>query len=424
MSASASVATQRAENAFVEFIDGPITSFFDSCVHCGLCAHACLFYEETGDPKFTPIYKLEPLKKVWRQHYTFWGKLAYQLGFSKPLTEKELEEWEPLLYDSCTMCGRCSMVCPVGNDIAYMIRKAREGMVASGYAPEGLQGATYRAATIGSPMGIKLEALKAKIKHIEEETGLDIPMDVEGAEYMALLSSNEIMMYPEYIGAIGKIFKQAGVSWTLSSQAYEATNSGLQIGSSDIAGQLVQKIVDAAEKLKVKIVISPECGHAYTAIRWEGPNLVGRKFNFKVQHILEVLDDLRKQGRLKLKGTLDTALTYHDPCQIARRGGVINEPRNLLNMVATDFKEMNENGAMNWCCGGGGGVSANERAEALKLKAFGKKKAQVEELGVNTMVTACANCRMVLEDAIEDYGIDVEVLGLSEILADHLDTAE
>ena len=299
---SNSTAVQRAENAFVEFIDGPITAFFDSCVHCGLCAHACLFYEETGDPKYTPIYKLEPMKKVWRQKYTFWGKFAHALGLSKSLTAEDLKEWEPLLYDSCTMCGRCSMVCPVGNDITYMIRKAREAMVASGYAPEGLQGATLRAATMGSPMGIKLPALQAKIKHIEDETGLVIPMDVEGAEYLALLSSNEILMYPEYIAAIAKIFKHTDITWTLSSEAYEATNSGLQIGSSDIAGQLVQKIVDAAEQLKVKTIITPECGHAYTAMRWEGPNLLGKKFAFKVKHILEVLDELRQQGRLKTKG--------------------------------------------------------------------------------------------------------------------------
>ena len=93
-------------------------------------------------------------------------------------------------------------------------------------------------------------------------------MDVENVEYLAMLSSNEIVLYPEYIASLAKIFHKLGISWTLSSEAFEATNSGLQIGSSDVAGKLVKKIVDAAEKLKVKTVISPECGHAYTALRW------------------------------------------------------------------------------------------------------------------------------------------------------------
>ncbi|MBZ0142693.1 MAG: (Fe-S)-binding protein, partial [Rhodocyclaceae bacterium] len=175
------------------------------------------------------------------------------------------------------------------------------------------------------------------------------------------------------------------------------------------------------ERLKAKCVISPECGHAYSAIRWEGPNLMGRPFGFEVKHILEVLDDLRRAGKLKLKGTLDKPLTYHDPCQISRRGGVYEQPRTLLNQLAPQFREMHETGTMNWCCGGGGGVSANERAEPLRLTSFKRKKAQIEELGVKTMVTACANCRVVMEEALEHYHMDVEMLGLTELVAEHLD---
>ena len=75
---------------------------------------------------------------------------------------------------------------------------------------------------------------------------------------------------------------------------------------------------------------------------------------------------------------------------------------------------------MNWCCGGGGGVSANERAHPLKIKAFNRKKSQLEALGVGTMVTACANCRINLEEGLEENNMEVEVIGLTETLADHL----
>ncbi|UCB54757.1 MAG: (Fe-S)-binding protein [Thiotrichales bacterium] len=416
-----SASFEKGYNALKEQVDASVASFFSSCVHCGMCSEACLFFTETGAPERTPINKTEPLRRVWRQEYTLLGRLGKIFGFGKKVTDDMLAEWETLIYDSCTLCGRCSMVCPVGNDITDMIRKTREGMAASGHAPPGLIGATKRAVTIGSPMGVKLPALQAQIAHVENDTGMTIPVDVEGADYMLLLSSMEIMNFPEFIEAVAKIFKHAGVSWTISSDAFEATNSGIQIGSSDIAAELVQRIVDAAAKLKVKNVISPECGHAYMAIRWEGPNLIGKSYDFKVVHILELLDDLRKKDRLRVKGRLKDRLTYHDPCQISRRGGVIDEPRNLIGMFADNFVEMPDPGKMNWCCGAGGGVSSNERADEIRLRVFQRKKDQLDAIHVDGMISACSNCRIHLEDGLEEYHMELPVLSLTETLAENLD---
>ena len=402
-------------------IDAKVSSYFSTCVHCGLCAEACQFYVETGDPHYTPIYKLEPMRKLWRQEHNLGGKLKKMLGRSEPLTEQDFADWEELVYDSCNLCGRCSMVCPVGIDIAYMLRKQREGFSKSGYVPDGMKEATKRTLEIGSPMGVTLKTLKASLVHVEKATGMTIPLDVAGVEYMTLFSSMEVVNFPEYIESLARIFKAAGVSWTISSEAFEATNAGIQIGSRDAAREIVGRVVNAAEKLGVKYVISPECGHAYTAIRWEGPNLIGRPYKFDVIHILELLDQLHKAGRLQLAGKTDTPMTLHDPCQIVRRGGVIEPPRNLLHQVASGFVETTDHGTMNWCCGGGGGVSANERAEPLRVKVFRRKQQQFEEIGVKTVVTACANCRIVLEEGLEHYDmLDTEVIGLTELLAEHL----
>jgi Fe-S oxidoreductase len=415
-----SASLEKGINALKEQVDSTVAAFFSSCTHCGMCADACLFYTETDEAKRMPINKAEPLRRIWKSEYTLLGRVGKMFGLTAKVDDALLTEWETLVYDSCTLCGRCSMVCPVGNDIALLIRKTREGMAAAGHAPEGLIGATTRAVTIGSPMGVKLPALMAQIGHVEKDTGMKIPVDVEGAEYMLLLSSMEIMNFPEFIEAAAKIFDKAGVSWTISTEAFEATNSGIQIGVSDIAAELVQRIVDAAEKLKVKTVISPECGHAYMAIRWEGPNLVGKPFSFKVRHILEVLDEFRQDGRLKITGKEEQRLTYHDPCQISRRGGVIDQPRNLINMFSDNFVEMPDTGKMNWCCGAGGGVSSNERADEIRLRVFQRKKDQLDEIKPDAIVSACSNCRIHLEDGLEEYHMDIPLLSLTETLAEHL----
>ncbi len=415
-----SASLEKGVRVLKEMIDAPIASYLNSCVHCGICAEACLFYTETGDPKYTPIHKLEPMRRLYEQEYTLLGRLARMVGLTKPVTDAELAEWQELVYNSCTLCGRCSVVCPVGNDIVYMVRKMREGMSAAGHAPDGLKGAVTRTVKIGSPMGVKLPAVKAQMKHVEADYGLQIPLDQEGAEYLVMLSSMEIINFPEYLGAIAKIMRHAGKTWTLCSEAFEATNAGMQIGNSDLARVIVKRIVDGAEKLKVKTVISPECGHAYTALRWEGANLIGRPFTFKVQHIVEVLEDLRLAGLLKTEGMETDRLTFHDPCQLARRGGVIQPQRNLMAMIAKDFHEMPDAGFMNWCCGGGGGASAIEEGEELRLEAFKRKKSQLDAVKPKRLVTACANCRIVLEEGLEHYQMNLPVVGLTETIAEHI----
>lgn len=411
---------QRGIAALRAEIDAPVAAFFSSCVHCGLCAEACLFYQETRDPQYTPIKKLEPLRRVWQAEFTLFGRIKGLFGLNKKVTDELLAEWEPLLYDSCTMCARCSMVCPVGNDIQYMIRKTREGMAASGHVPEGLITAAGRAVRTGSPMGLQWKTLQVQIDHVQSSTGLTVPIDQEGVDYLVMLSSMEVINFPEYLEAITKIFDHAGVSWTLSTDCFEATNAGIQIGNKDIGRVLVQRIYDAAVKLKVKNVISPECGHAFTAVRWEGPNLIGKPYPFRVFHIIEVLDELRASGRIKTEGKEDDRLSMHDPCNLARKSGVIQQQRNLMDLVAENFVDLKEHGRYQWCCGAGGGVSSNERAAELKMTAFKRKKAQIEEVAPDRMVTMCATCRTQLEEGLEEFNLDIPVVGLTEMIAEHL----
>ena len=413
---------QTAITTLVNQIDSDIAAYLETCVHCGECAEACSFYETTKDPKYTPTYKLFPLVDVYKRHKAPLRWITQIFGGPPELTEERLREWEELVYDSCTMCGRCTLVCPMGIDIAGTIRKVREGYAAADIVPEGLTQARTNVEATSSPMGVTERALLAQIRHQEEDTGLKIPVDVEGADYLALFSSHEIMASPEIMGAYAKIFKRAGLSWTISTKAYEATNVGVQIGSGPLAKKLVQRVVDEAERLGVKYVISPECGHAYGAIRWAGPNLVGRTFDFEVLHILELLDQRRRDGRIPAGDKDGRKMTLHDPCQIVRRGGLLKEPRRLVDESCSDFVEMKGAGIANYCCGGGGGVSANPRAEELMIKAFGKKLEQIDDLGdVTTVVVPCANCRGVFEDGLFEYDReDIEVIGLGELVADTL----
>jgi Fe-S oxidoreductase len=421
----ASAATPDARVAAQEFvaqISRDAAFQLEACVRCGQCADACHFYLVTRDPRYTPVYKLRPMLRAYQRERAPFATVKRRLGLAPAeVTAAELAEWSGLLYDSCNLCGRCTLACPMGIDIAGLVRRAREGMSTAGFAPADLYKAAARALDSGSPVGIGWPTLKRQIEEQEKETGLDIPVDVEGADYLVILSSIEIAAFPETIGALARIFRQAKVSWTLPSAGFEATNIGVQIGSRDVAAALLSRIVDTAERLKVKNVISPECGHAYSALRWEGPNLLGRPYPFKVVHIVELLDQLVREGRLRTRGKDGRRLAFHDPCQLVRRGGITEAPRRVMGGVSERVVEMPSSGEANFCCGGGGGVSAIRRAENLRFAAFECKKQQVETAGAEALVTACANCRNVLEEAIEDYHMTLPVLGLTELVAQYLE---
>jgi len=413
---------RKAAQAFAAQAGRDVAIQLEACVNCGQCAEACHFYIVTGDPRYTPVYKLRPMLKAYQRERAPFRTARKLLGLTPPEpSAQELTAWSELLYDSCNLCGRCTLVCPMGIDIAGLVRRAREAMSVAGFAPPDLYKAAQRALDTGSPVGVGWPALRRQIEIQEAETGLKVPVDVAGADYLVVLSSMEIIGYSEVIGALARVFSQAGVSWTIPSVGFEATNVGVQLGSRDVAAVLLARIVEAADRLRVKYVISPECGHAYSALRWEGPNLLGRPYAFKVVQITELLDQLTREGRLRTRGKDARRLTYHDPCQIVRRGGVAEAPRRLMHGVSGNFVEMPAAGAESFCCGGGGGVSAIHRAEKLRFAAFACKKRQVDATGAEALVTSCSNCRNVLEEAIDEYGMTLPVLGLTELVAQHLD---
>ena len=425
LEASRSPDAHVAAREFVAQVGRDAAFQLEACVHCGQCADACHFHEVSGDPRHAPVFKLWPMLKAYRREAAPFSSLKKALGLAPPeLTAGELQEWSALLYDSCNLCGRCTLVCPMGIDIAGLVRRAREAMASGGFAPPDLYKAAARALESGSPIGLRWPALKRQIELQEKETGLRVPVDAQGAEFMVVLTSIEIMGFPEIIGALARIFRQAGASWTLPSAGFEATNVGVQMGSRDVAAVLLSRIVEAAERLQVKCVVSPECGHAYSALRWEGPNLLGRRYSFEVLQIVELLDRFVREGRLRVRGKDARRLAFHDPCQLVRRGGLTAAPRRLMDAVAANRVETPGAAAASFCCGGGGGVSAIHRAESLRFAAFACKKQQVEATGAEALVTACGNCRNVLEEAIEHYDMTLPVLGLTELVAQYLEPAQ
>jgi Fe-S oxidoreductase len=410
----------RAMKAFARDMNSTVAAYLESCVHCGHCAQACHFYVTSQDPRHTPIWKIEPFKQAWKREAGPFAWLTRSFNLKPAVTADELREWQELLYDSCTMCGRCSMVCPMGIDIAALVGLARHAMFEAGLVPHELWAVAERAEREGSPLGATPKVLKERVEWLEDEHDVEIPIDKAKAEIMVTLSSIEIMKYPVSIVALARVMKRAGYDWTLRTDGYEATNFGLLSGNLEWQKDLSLRLIRAAIACEAKLLILPECGHAYGALRWQGANAYGKPLPFEVLHITEFLSRAMREGKLPTQ-TLKGSVTYHDPCQVSRRGGATQAAREVFAGLGADLREMPLAGDANWCCGGGGGVVTLHRADEHRRRAFAIKMKQVEQTGADQVVTSCSNCRLSFDDGQAHYQWDRKMGSLLELVADQLE---
>src|SRR6185437_3265476 len=317
-----------AVSAFTSDFGRDVATWLESCIHCGNCAEACPFYLATGEAKYTPTWKLEPFARAYRREAGPFAWLYRSLGMRSKVTVEELEAWQELVYDTCTLCGRCTLACPMGIDIASLVGLARHGMAQAGLVPHELWAVSERAAREGSPLGATPAVLQERLEWLADEHEVAFHIDLPRADVLVTFSSIEIMKYPLSLVATARVMEHAGCSWTISSAGYEATNFGMLAGSADWQRRMTMKIIDAAIACEAKIVVLPECGHAYSALRWQGAGMLGRPLPFRVLHISEFLAENLASGRIRVRRA-SGSVAFHDPCQISRRGGATQAPRDV-----------------------------------------------------------------------------------------------
>jgi Fe-S oxidoreductase len=400
--------------------------YLDICVRCGACADKCHFFLGTGDPKNMPVARAELLRKVYRRHFTTCGKAAPLLAAATELTEDLLQEWYTYFYQ-CSECRRCAVFCPFGIDTAEITSAAREIMASVGVATKYVTEVVKKAHEIGNNLGIPEAAWRDSCQFLEEEmkeeTGADIriPVNQPGAEVLLVPPSADLFANTDTMIGYAKLFHAAGVSWTTSTYASEAGNFGLFLNHEQLQ-KVNKRLVDAARELRIKRLVIGECGHAWRAAQAFMDTLNG-PLDFldspKPEHICEFAARMLREKRLRLNPAANDGLkvTYHDPCNLARAGGLVEEPREILRAVVNDFHEMPAETIRErtFCCGAGGGMLADDLME-VRLKGAKPRVEAFQATGANYLATPCAICKAQLPAAFQHYGVDAQVGGVMDLL--------
>lgn len=421
-------AVERALDVLANRLDERTAAFLNGCVRCGLCADSCHFYLADGEPASTPVHKVERVARLFRRYHTLLGRIAPGLAGAEDLTDEALQGLVTAAFGRCTLCGRCALTCSVGLDPSAIIRFARTMLLAAGLVPKGILANRDSALESGNAMRISREDVIETIQWLEDDLRQTLndrtarlPVDEPGARVLYALNPREIKFFPLSITAAGMIFHAAKESWTLSSTDFDITNYGFFADDSEAARAISGQVIERAEELGVEELVVAECGHGYRSLRWEVPEWMGRPPKVKVTSFVEKMAEYLASGRIRLDRAKNVApITLHDPCNLVRHGGVIEEQRVVLRAAASAFVEMTPNREENYCCGGGGGLLAASEFTAKRIEAGKMKAEQIRATGATVVTTPCHNCIDQLMELNRHYKLGVEVKTLGEVVADAL----
>jgi len=405
-------------NLFRSKFNRAMKYYLETCMRCGICTEACHVYASTGQTRYIAAYRHEIIRRLYKKYFKARGNIWPSVGEARQLNDMTIEEMYEAAY-SCTGCRRCMVYCPFGIDTQMLMSIAKLLLIGASAEPEILTLLADTSIEKGRSLEILKDNFMAGVKRLEGEVvkkwrleagEAAIPVDVTGADllYVALAGAHSII-------PAAAVFNAAGERWTLS--FFEAVNFGAFVGDPTKTKSILDRIIGEARRLKVKEVCVCECGTAFRVMK----QLAGKQ-PFKVSSITEVHARYIRQGRIKLDKTkLKGAVTYHDPCQIARNAGVIDEARYILQHLTDDFREMSPEPKYNWCCGGGGGlVALGEDTLDFRMKSARVKFDQVKATGATILSTACENCHTQLSNLNDHYKMNVDVQFLSSMVTEAL----
>jgi Fe-S oxidoreductase len=411
-------------------VNRQVLASLEACVHCGMCTDQCHYVlANPGDVTYMPSYKADKLRKFFKAHIDWTGKVFPWWAGAKDLyTDEELEEFRDVVFGKCTNCRRCSLNCPMGVDMATFNRMARGLLVSVGVMPEGVAVVAKDQWEIGNQMGVLREEYRDTLEWMEEELqdeleepSIRIPIDEMDRDVVYSINPREAKYDPRTIADAAKIFHYAGEDWTMASEGWDMTNFGLFNGDDELGGAVARRCYEATENLRGKKLVISECGHGYRSTRCEGQNWGQTDVPFEMESSVLTMLRYIKEGKIKVDKTKNTEpVTFHDSCNNARSCGLTEEPRELLDLVCMDFREMYPNRAENFCCTGGGGAMSMSEYTPQRLKSAAIKAKQLKDTGATVVVTSCHNCVDGLSDLIKHYELGMEVTQLVNLVANAL----
>jgi Fe-S oxidoreductase len=377
------------------------------CLTCGACAAGC---------PATGMHDMDPRKFL---------RMA-AMGLDELITG---HDWVWL----CSMCQRCTYVCPMEINIGGLIMEARN-LWPRDTRPNGilrscdLSLANDSTSATGTPPDDFRFVVEDVLNEVRETQpgweNLEAPIDKEGATFYVSQNSREPVSLPDEMVPLWKILHLAGADWTYGSTAWAGENYCMFLADFPGWEKITRATVGKAEELGCKVYLNTECGHSTYSVN-QGVRRFKIDTNLQINIVVQFYALWIRQGRLKPSSEwnkdLKIKFTVQDPCNQVRKeyGDVYaDELRYVVKACVGEenFIDMYPNKSNNYCCGGGGGYLQSGYSE--ERHKYGKIKFdQIMETGAKYCITPCHNCHAQIHDLSHHFKGGYYVSNLWTILA-------
>ena len=391
----------------------PQTQLLDgyACIQCSRCQDACPAYE-TGK-ELSPS-ALEINKRYFINDNI--STIANGESIDKALTDWMLTEeaaW------SCTTCGYCVEVCPVGNEPMIDILRARQNLVMmESNFPQDAVETFEKMENYGNPWGLSPQDRENWMD------GLDVPLMREKKNtdvlYWAGCSGAYDSRGREISQSVAKILNEANVDYACLGNEETCTgDSARRIGNEYLFQTMAEQNKETFEQYNFKKIVT-QCPHCFTTLKNDYAEM---GIELDVVHHSQYIDELINEKKIEPKPYLDEDITFHDPCYLGRHNGEYDAPRKVLQSVLKEgsILEMEQSKSDSFCCGAGGGnmwyeIKTGERINQHRVN-------QAVDTEAKTIAAACNFCNIMLEDGVKTTGNEenIRVVDIAEMVSKGLE---
>jgi len=371
------------------------------CVRCGLCLSVCPGYRESLKETDSPR-----------------ARVAMVRALKEGLLEAPTDGYSRAFF-RCLLCGACTFVCPSGVAVDRILELTRGELSEQELLPQALSELSAR---IDHYRNISAEANEKRLIWADNLPSSPTGLNKERAQVVYFVGCVSSFFPRSYKipQSFVQILDRAGVDYALLGGAEWCCGYPLFIdGELERARELIHHNVEAVRAMGARKIIMT-CASCYHFWKHSYPSALGVKdLGLEVQHATEFLADLLETGELNLR-TLRENVTYHDPCDLGRKGGVIEAPRRVLAQIpGLRLIEMAENRDNSHCCGGGGNLESfsPEFSQAVARNRIH----QATAVGAGTLVSACQQCERTLASAARAERARIRIKDITEVVLEALE---